>query len=301
MQFLGYSFLGGKFSLDPTITNVKDINSIKLKNQICDDMYVTKDISSISSPLNSEWNFDTLLHAAFQGDCAAGNVGYALSSVSSVRVKIREFGKYNWVTIHEVPVSKAEDLTFDYYTNLCRGGDTNYEIAIVPIVNGAEGNYNINTVVSSFDGLFICEKGQYFGTNLDVVVTPTRNRPSSVINPLTGQYPIVIYNTQQNYDSGTIQATYVMKNENGEYLKSTAYQYRNDLKDFLFNGQPKLIKCYDGRIWLSGISNNITEDVSNYNAEGYTKVTFTYTEIGDWSDGQDLYDNDIIDVNPSET
>jgi len=296
MFFLGYFALAANHSMDATITNVNNIISITLSNQVCDNLYVTKNISSLASPLDKNWNYDTYFNAAFKGNLQAGNINYLVSSISSVRAKLREVGTYDWITVGEVPITKAEDLSFDYYTYCARGGKTEYEGALVPVINGAEGNLNINTVCSDFEGIFICENKKAFGTKFNVVVTPTRNKPSSVLNPLRGKYPITIYNTEQNYESGTVQALFIAQDDNCNLLKDTAYLYREELKDFLLNGKQKLFKHWKGRNRLVSIIDNIPEDVSQQQAEDFTLLTFSYVEIGDSNSAQDLYDNDIIDV-----
>ena len=297
MLFIGYnSFLGYTTSGDSVITNIPDVNSVTQKNTIVDDLFLTKSTPDISSPIDKTWNFDTILYAMYQDNLLAGNIDFVINTCSEIRVKMRKKNTYSWMTLFEVPITSVEDLSFERFTSYCQGNKTEYEFALVPILNGVEGNYNINSAVSNFDDLFVIDSSGSFYANT-VQISPVRHRDTSIITPLNSKYPIVISNTNNNYTDGTITGLFI-QNINGDFDKVGMQQYRESFKNFLFNGLPKIIKYHNGDMWLVEITGEITDDTSNANCEDYTKSQFKFTEIGDATDAETLYDNGLIDIYP---
>ena len=89
---------------------------------------------------------------------------------------------------------------------------------------------------------------------------------------------------------------YVTQVETSNYEEDfkNGWQYRMELNEFLNSGTPKIIKNWEGKMFLSSIT-NVEEDQSGHI---YNPIhTVSFTEIGDCEDGGDLYDNGIIDAN----
>ena len=292
MIFLGYAFLSGKYTGDITPTCVSNIDRITLSNGIYDDLFVTK---NISSPPIRQWDFDTILWAKFNGDFHAGNVSYTMSQISGVRIKRRKKGSYVWTILVDIPVRKVEDLEFERFDRYAQARTT-YEYTLTPLLGSTEGNMNINSIESDFDGMFIMEAKQGFETDLEIRVETQRNHPSSVVNPLGGKYPFVIYNSEQNYDSGSATGLFALRNvENCDWDFDQSFIYRNQLNDFLANNRPKFLKLYDGRAWIVSVIDVITESESEH--PDLILTTFQWVEVGKVDSSQDLYDNGLTDSN----
>ncbi len=70
--------------------------------------------------------------------------------------------------------------------------------------------------------------------------------------------------------------------------------YQRELVDILSDRKPKLLKNMDGRIWLVKIETPINDTAeSTYNNR---KITFTWTEIGDYKSEEDMYYSGLSDV-----
>lgn len=70
--------------------------------------------------------------------------------------------------------------------------------------------------------------------------------------------------------------------------------YQKKFMDFLTNRKPKLLKNMDGRAWLIMITENPTDTAdTDYRNRS---VTFQWTEIGDITREEDLYECSFIDV-----
>jgi len=295
LLFLGYkSGLGDIHSGDVTSTSIENIDTVIEKNSIIDDSFLTKDISIFSSPLNKIWDFNTVFHAMFQGNLLAGNVDFVVSQVSSMRVKRREKGTYKWTTLFQVPIAGINDLLFERFDRFCRA-ETEYEWALVPVINGIEGNLSINSIVSDFDGMAICEKDTTFLTPLDVKYSRQRNRNSSILNSIEGKFPSVIINSQNCYDSGTASGVFIQLNEETcEFDLDGGWKYRDDFLDFLSDGKPKFLKLYNSNAWIISVIDNPAEN----NDEHPDKVvtSFSWVQVGDINSSQDLYDNGLVDI-----
>ena len=297
MMFLGFnSGLGDIHSADYTPTVVNNVNKIVLSNGIYDSLYITKDVSNVTYPLTKVWNFDTVLYAKFENILMAGNIDLALSQISNVRIKRREVNSYNWTVVFDIPILQASDLLFEKFDKYCKA-KTAYEYALVTMLNGVEGSVLTSTVKSDFDGLYIMTKDQTFYSELEIQITPTRNHPSQIINTLNGRFPVTIYNSENNYDTFSVKCMLIDKDANGEYDKPNAWKYRDSVKDFLFDGMPKFIKFEDGRCWLVNIYDNISDDESQAIYEGYTLTQFSCVEAGSVESTDDLYINNLIDIN----
>ena len=178
MLFLGSTFLGDRYTLDATPTNVSNITSVKLQNGIYDELYMTKDMTkTYSTVIPTEWDFNTILHALFAGNLNCGNVDFAASQVSNVLIKRRKVGDFNWLTLANFEIENSDSFNFEFYDRFVRA-KTEYEYAIVPVLNGIEGNLNINTIKAEFEGLFLIEKDKQFYTPLNVTIDDIkRNKP----------------------------------------------------------------------------------------------------------------------------
>ena len=295
MIFLGRTFCGARNTIDCTPTNVANINLITIKNGIYDEIYLSNNTSrTYTTSIPTGWDFDTALHATFQDNLQGGNVGFTLDQVSTLRVKRRELGTFDWTLMFEIGISTEEDLHFERFDRYLQS-NVEYEYLVVPVLNGVEGTAYTNSTLSQFEGMFIIEKEQAFNTILDVEIQSQKNRPNSTVNTIDRKYPYVVSNGQNNYYSGSASGVFIeLDYDNCQFKTKEGWQYREQLMEFLQNGKPKILKHDDGRMWLVAIVDNPSESASEHPDKVTT--TFNWVEIGDCKSGTDLYDNNFIDV-----
>lgn len=292
MIFIGYDFFADESALDyvpiPQDTEYK----LELNNSVVDELYVSSNITYDMSAVPPSWDFDTAIHAQFNNSLTAGNVDYMVSEVTALRLKRREIGTYEWLTLAEFPVSTIEDMNVTYVD---RFAETNkeYEYMLIAITSSVEGSFNSSSVESLFDGIAISEKDTTYRAFVYDYVPTERNQITSVITTLKGRYPYVIKNAETNYTSGQIHAAFfpiVGCEFNYNYLENTAH--REELTDFLTNGRPKVIKLDDGRSWIANIVDNVS-----HSADGLVLYTdFNFVQTGDANNMDDLYDANLIDI-----
>lgn len=299
MIFLGINATLVNASL--TVSDITNINYVKIQNGLYDDLYITKDIESeYSSEIPRQWDLNTILHALFQGNLYAGNFSYSVDDISSLIIKRRKKGDFKWITLFEVPIEKPEDFKFARYDRTAKGR-TIYEYSLIPTLNNAEGNNGnmyVNEVYSDFEGLYILDSDSTFSTILDIDISTQKNKPGSVITTYGQQYPYVIKNGYINYDTGSVTATWIQyDNSTDEYLTKDSWDYRENLGNFLMNDKTKIIKLYDSRLWFADINDNIS--FSNDGHYDKIKANFQFTQIADGEDTEELYLNGFIDFNPN--
>ena len=298
MLFCGTTFCSMLHSADYTSTNVIDTDYIQLTNGIYDEFYLTSDgDQTYTTTIPSEWDYDTLLHAYFNGDLLAGNVSFILSQITSIVIKKQVSGSNNWVNIMQKPITSINDFNFIEFDKYVRSG-VSYDYALVPVLNNTEGSLNIQSITPEFEGIFIVEKDITYHAVANIRMTSAKNRPSAIVNTIDSPYPFVVTNGENNYYTGSTAAMFVRTDKDMyDWQFYDSWQYREDLMDFLCNGEPKVLKHFDGRMYLISVVDNPSQDesVSNF----YPTTTFNWVQIGDAEDQLDLYINNLVDYDGS--
>ena len=295
MIFFGSFLSADVMSVISTPTDIDNINKIELSNGIYDDLFVTKDVKSeLSETIPQEWDFDTILHATFDGNTLAGNINWTVESVSDIAIKRRKVGEFKWITLETKEINSIEDFSI-VGVDKTAAPNFEYEYAVVPVLNGIEGNYSsapILKVVSN--SLVVLDRDEIWATVItDGFCDEVCNVPNSTITTMNDIYPTIISNTSANYKTITVNCQFLPSNEDGcvepvtDSTTPAITSNNNKFMAFLNNRKPKLLKNLDGRIWLVYITTPPTNA-----ADGtylLRKINFGCTESGDINSEEDLY------------
>lgn len=295
MIFLGYNFLQDRYSWQPVPTNLTNLEDIKIENGIYDHFNITKDVDfPYITTYPTTWDLSTQLDADFNGNINAGNIDYVASQISAVRVKRRKKGEFQWYTLYDVPVNSLEDVDFVRYDYFAQN-ETEYEYAIVPIIGNVEGEYAMNSILSEFYGIFITdgENNYKFKSNASYD-NFERVRTTGVYEPYGSKYPIIVSNGILNYDMGTFSGDVVVMDSTENLDRKATVERLEAIKDFLSSPNAKILKDFNGNIWLVGLSDNVPLSYYSEVGMGFAKVSFNWAEIGDANSGNDLYANNLI-------
>lgn len=295
--FIGYNFCSDGNSADPTPTNINNITNTRLQNGIFDHFNVTRNVVfDYNSIVPTDWDIDTIMNADFEGNVSAGNVDQMTADITSVRIKRRVKGTFDWITIKQIPVSKPEDLTFIITDNL-NAYNTEYEYAFVPVMEDVEGSYIIESILSKFEGVFVCDVDTVFKFHAGIEYNNnTSNQQVGVFQPYNRKYPVVVSNSIINYRTGSIGG-WVLPNDfddNRNPSRIAITKEKEVLLKFLLNKKPKIIKDMNGNSWLVYFTGNPTLSYDNNYGQGMVKVSAEWTEVGDPNDKTDLYENGLI-------
>ena len=299
MIFLGYDFLRDKYCWQPTPTDFTNINNIRIENGIYDHMNITKDVDfNYTTELPGKWNLQTQFDADFNGTITAGNVDYILAQISSIKVKRRVKGTFDWITLFTVPISKVSDVDFVRYDYIAKNNET-YEYAIVPVIGNTEGEYSINSIKSEFYGIFITDnKSSYKFLEGTSYSGNERSNQTGIFEPYGSKYPVVIKNGALSYDKGTLTGTVITFDTNQELDREGTIERLKAIENFLTEPTGKILKDFNGNIWLVSITDNIPVTYYSEVGMGFAQVSFNWNEIGSAKDSSDLYYNNLIeDIN----
>ena len=294
---IGYNFCSDSNALDPTPTDINNIAYTKIQNGIFDHFNVSRDTSfDYSSIIPTDWDINTLMNADFAGNVSAGNVGQLATGITSIRVKRRIKGTFDWITIREIPVSKPEDLSFVITDNL-NAYNVEYEYAYVPMMEDVEGNYIIESILSKFEGVFICDVDTVFkfytGVEYD---TNDAVQQVGVFQPYNRKYPIIVSNSVMQYQTGGVGGWILPEDYDDTHVfdRSKIVKEKEVLLNFLMNKKPKILKDMNGNNWLVYFTGNPSVTYDNNYGQGMLKVSAQWTEVGDPNDKTDLYENGLI-------
>lgn len=213
----------------------------------------------------------------------------------------------SWLTLHSQPITQASDMDFTFIDFTNQYGKT-YKYALVPLLTQTqsgvevevEGGYTVSDEVQSvFDGVFIadstgsqkCKANVGYG-NVDM------NQTVGSILPIGAKYPIIITNSQNQYHNGSISGTIVPDDYyyNGNLSRIDMVNKRNELEQFLTNKRAKIIKDWNGNIWLVMIMDNVSCTFNNNYGMGIVNFSTSWVEIGDPTNQQDLQATGLINV-----
>lgn len=276
------------------------LNYIEIKNALFDNLYLSTDPhcgEENAEGIPFVWGYDTVLYATFDGNTLAGNIDLSLESISHLIIKRRVVGEFTWKTIYVKEIKTIEDFDLSGIDYTARSG-VEYEYAAVPVFHGYEGNYSTATSCTTLDRIFIVGADRVVSTEItDGYCDTVRNVPSSTNVLLNSKYPIYIRNTIANYDSGSLSANYIDRDDYCLLIDTDDIDrvtYQKSVMDFLCDGKPKLLKHFDGRMWLIMVTGNPTDT-----ADGYykiRKINFDWEEIGDCESEEDLYYANLTNI-----
>ena len=242
---LGYNFCSDRNAIDPMPTNVSHITKTRIENGIYDHFNVSNNVTKPYNPtIPTDWDWETVMDCDFENNISAGNVEQIERDITGYRLKRRKVGEFEWTIIKEAKINSISELTFTFADNLALNF-TEYQYAAVPILGDVEGDYIVEQIATNFKGVFICDldtvyklySGVAYGNNDQV-------RQVGVFTPYGRQYPVVISNGLQNYQTGSIQGKVLPADfeQTGNIDRKEITARKNTLLKFLTNGKPKVIK-----------------------------------------------------------
>lgn len=291
MLFLGCSSVGTDV-LKSTLNN--SIHMVDLMNLLIDDIYVTSNKKHDTDYNSLKWDINTIFWCKFQENLLAGNILLSIDSISSIRIKVREYGDVLWTTIYEHEINSPDDFNFANTYYYLKGNKTKYEVAIVPMLNGTESEYITNTVVSDFNGCYLCTKSKQYHAFLNLSINTTSHINKEFITTLGRKKPFSISNGMSNYDEINMSATFIPMKDCELDLDSAA-KYRKEINKFLTENQAIILKDDQGQRWLVSVNNSISQNTDGHPANVVYDISFT--EIGDCDSTTDLYTNGLSDIN----
>lgn len=301
LSFCGYNFVEDMDALNFFLSLESNITNSQLENGIYDYLDISKDVKTSYNIEEPSWSYDTILDCDFNGNIAGGNVSYTLEQLSSIQIKRRLYDPsnlVNWTVLGDIEVVNEGSIGFTMTDNLMPNGYT-IEYAIVPIINGAEGLYITDKVESKFNGVYICDLDTMFKLYANVEYGDIINNQSiGVVETIGSQYPTIIRNNKIDYKKGSVKGKLL-----GANFETTRKINRNDVvtqinnyEKFLKNGKAKIIKDWNGNVWLIAVVGAPTTTYDSNYGMGIASTNFEWVEQGKYSNQEDLYINGLSDT-----
>lgn len=293
----GYDFFRDGNALNPAVIAPDVYIKTRLTNGVFSHWNVTKDvISPYDSTIPTAWDYLTVMDANFNGNINAGNLETSLKDVSGFKIKRRKIGEFNWITLKYYPIDELESFIFTFEDNLAQSL-TEYEYAIVPVVNNVESNYITANINAKFDGVFICDLDTIYRFYSGVSYgAEEKVQKIGVFEPFGRKYPVIVSNALTNYSTGSFTGS-ILPNDYGEtrYLDRVAMiKERKELFDFLTNKKAKILKDWNGNSWLMIVTGNPQVEYRADSGMSIADINASWTEIGDANNQLDLYNSGII-------
>lgn len=286
-------------NITPTISfvlpsDIFPIQAIKLQNGIYDHLNITYDIDKEMTRDYPTWDDYTAFDCNFNNNIRGDNFDIILSQVDGLRIKRREKGQFEWITIRDYKVEKPED-TYILIEDSFVPTNTEQEYALVIMSNDIEGNYVVQEVEAKFDGVFISTKDDIFKLYNGVVYGEITNvKPVNILQPINSKYPVVIQNSNTEYKNVSVSGTLCGYNfeKTRKVDVDNVVKQTDDLIRVLKNKEAICVKDWLGNIFIGRPSG---DDAINYDlSTGQSRVTFSFVEQGKYDNQEDLYENGLI-------
>lgn len=196
-----------------------------------------------------------------------------------------------------------------------------------------EGGYTLSDIVESyFDGVFLADNTAIQKLKAGVGYNDMNLRQAvGSIETIGNQYPVIVSNNNLKYHSGTLTAwaipeSYYTTSEYGVLLRlvtdaeqtiitkshgalaafvfqqtqmlsrTVVAVYRMALENFLTNKSPKILKDWNGNMWLVVFTDDVNLEFTNDWGMGLAMVSCPWVEIGDVENQEDLQECGLIDL-----
>lgn len=303
--------LFGKDVLTNNVGGIGTINTVEIGN--CKGRYIYANNDMTTNPSKDlpteDWGSTTIMKADLAVNVQAGNLSAISTEINSLLIKRAELDEDNyriteWINIFNIPIvgtaeEKAALLSDIFIKDYFARNNTNYAYSIVPLlVEGdiiREGTPNegetMLTVTSQFNGVFICSRDNfqklYAGVSYDDMSTI---QLTGVHETLGSTFPIVVANAQVHYHKSGISGMILNKEfyDNDELNRSDLVKTREEFIEFITDKKPKIIKDWNGNIWLVMITDDVSYSFANNWGMGLGNAHFNWTELGIADNEDDL-------------
>lgn len=209
----------------------------------------------------------------------------SLGSIAYLMLYRRVYGSGDSYTqILEKQISSASDLSFAV-KDITAGSNTAYEY-YVELKNGNSTGSNVlefktfGPVEVWFNGIFVGDYDKQYMAHLNCSTSITRNTQCEYVNTLAARTPYRVSNSVLNYTSGQSSGLFCRLDQYGQPITETNNVYRNEVVDFLTDGENKIVKTSDGGAWYVSIDPGVSTAHDDHYI-GANTISFSWTEVDD--------------------
>jgi hypothetical protein len=292
---IGQSSVAPAFTpLTADLPNEREVNGLYLYNGGFYHLTIYSGQQEYNTTKPTEWTEDMQFNCSFDDNLNAGNFDVG-ADVDTIFIKKRLVDSNKWLPLYHVAKDSAS-FSFNVYDPYCING-LEYVYAIVPCkkVNNSyiEGNYIIGHITSTFDGFIIADKNNLFKSMINVNYDATDTAEYGLVQPLNKKYPVIIHNGITRYNTGSLNCAimgYKYMSTRQLNTKDIA-KMRNDVIDFLNDGETKIVKAWTGDIVVIEKIGDVTRNINSQT--GYSSIGFSWVEQGHIDDPE-IYERGLL-------
>lgn len=276
------------------------LNTMEITGGIFENITLLKGVQDITDgEYITQWDGDTLFNCDFVTIYGGNPAGYNVDNISFIEIKRQKAGDSEWITLVKIPVGEPSDLEFEHHDYFNQHGVL-YNYAIVELdLAGNESTYQMAQIQSCFDKVFIVdEHNSYDLTNMTNYNSYQRNQQTGIYETFGRKYPITVMNSVLDYYSMTTSAYLIKDNTTNDFDYIQQRNYIDEFTKFLNNKKAKILKDYNGNIWLIAINGAPTISPIQELGNSIAQVSFNWVEIGDVNQEQYLKSAKLIPVKP---
>ena len=210
-----------------------------------------------------------------------------------------------FTSLYTKQVATESDLTFGYTDFLCRNNVTyQYKVVYLNDEDSVVAEEYLN-IKSHFDVLVIADIDASWVTPLNCsAINTTRIKPYATNSPIYSRKPSTYSVSAINYEEGTCTGIFLEmtgEEDNITFETDNNWRYRKRFKDFITQGNAKILKGTSGDAWMVSIKTDSIADMSLFDKaeiDGARQIEFGWIEVGDLESESNLYDNSFISVPP---
>ena len=276
------------------------LNTMEITGGIFNNLTLLKGVQDITDGnYITQWDSDTLFNCDFTTIYGGNPAGYNVDNISFVEIKRQKAGDSEWITLVKLPVNQPSDLEFEHHDYFNQHGVT-YNYAIVELDSaGNESTYQMAQIESCFNKVFIVDEyNSYDLTNATNYNSYQRNQQTGIYETFGRKYPIAVMNSVLDYYSMTTTAYLIKDNSTNDFDYIQQRNYIDEFTKFLNNKKAKILKDFNGNIWLLTINGAPTIDPVAELGNSIAKVSFNWVEIGDANQEGYLKSARLIPIKP---
>lgn len=219
----------------------------------------------------------------YRGGIVITSTGLAqsLNGADKIIVSRKLGGTNTWIEMQTIELETVADLTFELFDILAKPNESYYYAFDVKSGNTVIESGVTEDVECELFGMFVGDMNEQYVAGTNFSVDTVRNTQVTFVTTLANRTPFRVSNANTNYTSGSAKGLFLeLTVDKKRFVPDYDREFSENVLNFLTNGQNKILKMPDGRMWYIAIDGNPSSP-HNDNYDGMNGIEFKWVEIGD--------------------
>ena len=272
----------GNYNVNNIQKNLENsMDSLIIANGIFDHININKNVNiPYSTDIPQQSTSNTVINCSFQDNLSCSDI-----SADKVIIYHKETNETEWVKLLEKNLNAGyNDISFN---DIIIKNNVEIEYMAEYYSNNIIVDTKYKTVTPYFDRVFISDSERTFKFEANVIYSNNaQNVQVGTLIPLGSKYPILVQNAKTNYKSGNIRLTVMGKDFEKMHIisRESMRSQAEEILDFLTNKKVKIIKDWNGNIFVFRVSSSPTIEYDSSYGNGIINIGFDWVEQSDYHD-----------------